>query len=426
MITFCFDYLGDHGIGYPNLAQPGLSPDEFDNTWPKVLPLRLLTYFKRESIEVSINLVDEAPIGAWYPVALAWHDFDCDYFDLMTSSVHHRLRTKEIRVLFYYHEGDHPGRIQQRLDSLCHKHRLPEDCYLFVSANSAAKKLPRCRYFNDHEYFFSYINRYQSVLPANQLPRTAEFTALNRIHKWWRASVMSDLYHHKILERSLWSYNTTCVIQDNELDNPLELDSVEGWRDWLRNFLAGGPYICDHLDDRAHNDHRHVNTDLWTKSYCHLIIETLFDVDNSGGAFLTEKTFKCIKFGQPFVIIGPAGSLEILREQGYKVFDHCIDNSYDLIPNNTQRWLAVKQAIQQIQQQDMHRWFIDCLDDVTHNQEVFTKMNHGALHKLAADLDTVGSFKPVSICPIIDHGLAADVEAGIQQHRAAGTLIPGL
>lgn len=389
MISFCFDNLGDYGIGYPNLAKSSLDPNEFDTTWPRVLPLRLLMYLRRAGVEFDVHLVSDAPRGSWYPVAWGWHDFDCDYFDLMSTQVHQQLKSRNIRVLFYYHEGDHPGHIQNRLDQLCQQHELPADCYLFISANSAANHLERCRYFNDHEYFFSYINRYQQYVTAIDTPRRFEFTALNRIHKWWRASVMSDLHHHKVLERSLWSYNTACTIDDAELDNPLELDSQPGWRQWVRDFLAGGPYICDTPNDSAHNDHRMINTDLYVNSYCHLVIETLFDVDGSGGAFLTEKTFKCIKYGQPFVIIGPVGSLEVLRQQGYRVFDHAIDNSYDTIENNTQRWFAVKHAIQRIQQQDMYQWYLRCLDDVRHNQQVFESMSHCSLQKLAADLDTV-------------------------------------
>jgi hypothetical protein len=41
-----------------------------------------------------------------------------------------------------------------------------------------------------------------------------------------------------------------------------------------------------------------------------LCLETHFDADQSGGAFLTEKTFKPIKHGQMFFVAGPAGSLQ--------------------------------------------------------------------------------------------------------------------
>jgi hypothetical protein len=45
---------------------------------------------------------------------------------------------------------------------------------------------------------------------------------------------------------------------------------------------------------------------------------------------LTEKTFKPIALGIPFVIVGTRGSLEYLRSYGFRTFDHIWDESYDL------------------------------------------------------------------------------------------------
>jgi hypothetical protein len=387
MIDFCYDYLGiNPDLGYPNLAQIDLAPDQFDNTWPHVVPLRLLMYLQQFGFHFRAHLIESAPAGSWYPIALAWHDFDCDYFALISEAAKHRIRHKEIRLLFYYHEGDHPGRIRQRFDGLCEQHGLPKSCYLFVSANSSADQYSNFWYFNDHEYFLGYINRRQSLVLASEEPRPYEFTALNRIHKWWRAAVMSDLYHRGVLDCSLWSYNTELTEDDSPEDNPIRIDCIPDLARVMSEFLDHGPYVCDSRDTAAHNDHRHINTDLYTQSYCHLVLETLFDVDQSGGTFLTEKTWKCLKFGQPFVIIGPVGSLDILRQSGYRVFDHVIDNTYDTIEDNTKRYLAVRNAISKIQQQDMHQWYLRCLDNVRHNQWQFTTKATGTLDRLIMKL----------------------------------------
>ena len=176
-------------------------------------------------------------------------------------------------------------------------------------------------------------------------------------------------------------------------DNPLILDAIPGWRSVMQEFLGRGPYICDNADSVAHNDHRRINTDLYTQSYCHLVIETLFDVDQSGGTFLTEKSWKCVKFGQPFVIIGPVGSLDALRSAGYRVFDHAIDNSYDTIEDNTERYLAVRKSIDALRTQDMHQWYLRCLDDVMHNQWQFSTKANGTLDRLVKKLTV--DFHPI-------------------------------
>jgi hypothetical protein len=386
-INFCFDYMSSPGLlGYPNLARLGLEGHEFDDQWPRTVPLRLLVYFDRIGIKSNSFTVQDAPLCSWYPVALAWHDFDCDYIALMSSAVISRIKNRDIRILFYYHEGDNPAKIKQHIDTLCYNHGLPHDCYLFVSANTAAADLDNFEYFPDHEHFFRYINRRQSIPEIVVKARSYEFTALNRTHKWWRASCMADLLRSDMLNRSLWSYNTQCIIDDREEDNPFELDSVSGWRDAVKDFVSQGPYFCDSNDDQSHNDHRHVPVDLYQNSYCHLVIETLFDADQSGGAFLTEKTYKAIKFGQPFVIIGTAHSLRTLRQQGYKTFDHVIDNSYDDITDNTQRWMAVQNSILKIRSQDMHEWFLQCLPDIEHNQRIFSDAHGASLNKIQRKL----------------------------------------
>jgi hypothetical protein len=116
------------------------------------------------------------------------------------------------------------------------------------------------------------------------------------------------------------------------------------------------------------------------------VIETHFDADQSGGAFLTEKTFKPIKHGQPFVIVGAPGSLQALRNLGYRTFDHAIDNSYDLETNNTCRWQKVLQAIKKINQCDLDSWFASCIDDLQHNQRLFVSSKFDRLSVLYKDL----------------------------------------
>ena len=197
---------------------------------------------------------------------------------------------------------------------------------------------------------------------------------------------MSDLHHRGVLDRSLWSYNTSLTEDDSLEDNPIRLDCVPGIERIMRDFLNCGPYVCDSHDSAAHNDHRQINTNLYTQSYCHLVLETLFDVDQSGGAFLTEKTFKCLKYGQPFVIAGPPNSIAELRRMGYRVFDNVIDHGYDSVTNNTERWFKLKESIKQIQTADSKDWIKQCRNDITHNQEVFATTNRKLVDELSKQL----------------------------------------
>jgi len=351
----------------------------FDAYYPRVVPLRLLMYTKNFKVTRVINAVDTK---SWYPIGLSWFDFSIDYFNLLSDLAKYEILCGNIKILFYYHEGDNPARIKDRLDELVKKHNFPPNCYYFISANTAADQLENFSYFPDHEFFFRYVNRHQPAVIAKP---TQDFTALNRLHKWWRASVMSDLQHRGLLDNSIWSYNTAGTASiDLEQDNPFELDTIDGWRDRTKIFATTSHY-CDNLTSVQHNDHHRVNTDLYTKSRCHIVLETLFDVDQSGGAFLTEKTFKAIKYGQPFVIAGGVGSLQALREMGYRTFDNIINPAYDTIANNTDRWLAIADVLIELKRNP--GWYESCAEDIAHNQKMFAHRVHAPVNRLLEELE---------------------------------------
>ena len=394
VLDFCFDRLSDPDLGYPNLAQHDLGPDEFDETWPRALPVRLFAYFPMAGHRHRSWLIEDAPAGSWYPIGLAWHDFALDYFALISDSCRRRVRDGDVRLLFYYHEGDNPHRIRERFEFLRCQHDFPTGSYVFLSANSASQDVDNFVYWPDHEIFFQYINRHQHADPPGPGPRDHDFVALNRTHKWWRATCMADLHRSRLLDQSLWSYNPEIDIGDQRDDNPICVADLPGLLTDLETFLQNGAHRCDDLDDITQNDHRTVNTGLYQTAYCHLILETHFDADQSGGTFLTEKTYKCLKFGQPFVIIGPPGSLRALRDRGYRVFDHAMDNSYDDILDNTQRWRAIKRTIQAIKQQDVQSWFESCLDDVRWNQHYFMHGHAELLDQLVLRLDQLSTVTP--------------------------------
>ena len=99
------------------------------------------------------------------------------------------------------------------------------------------------------------------------------------------------------------------------------------------------------LDDK--NNANGLPRELFLDSYVNIIGETLF-VNVPYGfnrSFVTEKTFNAIANNQMFIIVGQAGSLDLLKSLGYKTFDGIIDESYDSILNNELRLKAVSAEI---------------------------------------------------------------------------------
>ena len=370
---------------YPSLATHEARPytqawREFGSHFPYTVPLRLQEYCDHHAVKINIHHThSDLPANTFYPVGLGFFDFGIDYFSLLPSEVFAAVFKRKIRVLFYYHEGDNPHTIKQRLDTLAAQLRLPKDCYVFVSANSAAASIPGFVYFNDFELWYWQRNQ---TIPPDKLhgqPREREFTVLNRLHKSWRATAMADLHRQGILSNSYWSYCETGNIVD--ADNPIQIDHITGLRAATQQFLAQAPYFSDELSQDERNNHSRQEPKYFANAYCNIVMETHFDADSSGGAFLTEKTFKPIKHGQMFFVAGPAGSLQQLRELGYRTFDSVLDNTYDRILDNTQRWTKLCDAIRQSQHRLADRFEV-VKADIQHNQQLFAELKTQRLNSL--------------------------------------------
>jgi hypothetical protein len=358
---------------------------EFGQHWPYTVPIRFQEYCDHHGIALNIyNITDSFPTNTFYPIGLAFFDFGIDYFELMSVEICKKLQTEQLRILFYYHEGDNPERIKNRLDQLCQHHRLPARCYVFVSGNTAAQSLPNFVYFTDFELWYYQRNLSSSALKIHREPRERDFTVLNRLHKSWRAMAMADLKSLDLLANSYWSYCETGAFDDGEC--PIEIDSIAGLRVATEEFLQSAPYVSDELDHDQRNDHSTLVSKYHANSYCNIVMETHFDVDQSGGAFVTEKTFKPIKHGQLFFIAGPAGSLQVLRDLGYRVFDSVLDNSYDLETDHTQRWRALTRSIY-FSRTNLPALFEQARADIEHNQQLFQASKAERLNTLIKEIN---------------------------------------
>jgi hypothetical protein len=359
---------------YPALAQHQGRPytpswREFGAHYPYTIPLRLQEYCDHHNVKINIyNINEQLPPNTFYSIGLGFFDFDIDYIGLLPPGVRDQLDLGSIKLLFYYHEGDNPFHIKKRLDNLCAQHQLPDNCYVFVSANTAAKSIPGFVYFNDFELWYWQRNEHTPATNIHDEPRERDFTVLNRLHKSWRATAMADLHRKHLLKNSYWSYCETGSIVD--ADNPIQIDEFKNLRADTDRFLAGAPYISDELSMEQRNNHSIQEPKYFVNAYCNIVMETHFDADGCAGTFLTEKTFKPIKHGQLFFVAGPAGSLQLLRDMGYRVFDKILDNSYDRIADHTQRWRRLCSAVEQAQYRLKDRFEVSRAD-IEHNQQLF-------------------------------------------------------
>jgi hypothetical protein len=117
-------------------------------------------------------------------------------------------------------------------------------------------------------------------------------------------------------------------------------------------------------------------------SLLYLVTETVAD---GRRLHLTEKTFKPIALGMPFVLVATAGSLEYLRSYGFKTFGHIWDESYDTILDPHDRIRSVASLLQTLNNlspaQRLKLWQ-DCLPTIEHNYNHFYR---GGFEKILWD-----------------------------------------
>lgn len=111
--------------------------------------------------------------------------------------------------------------------------------------------------------------------------------------------------------------------------------------------------------------------DECAESMLYLVTET---VATGRRHHLTEKTFKPIAMGMPFVIVGTQGSLKYLRSYGFKTFGDFWDESYDDMPNDNERIAAIAKTLKdldnlsELEKAQLHR---DVTETIKHNWDHF-------------------------------------------------------
>jgi hypothetical protein len=91
----------------------------------------------------------------------------------------------------------------------------------------------------------------------------------------------------------------------------------------------------------------------------------------------SEKTWKPIANKHPFIIVGPAGSLEKLKSLGYRTFSDFWDESYDLETNDTHRLLRIASLCKSIS-----KWSISKKKDFFYESMHITKHNYKILKSI--------------------------------------------
>jgi hypothetical protein len=101
-------------------------------------------------------------------------------------------------------------------------------------------------------------------------------------------------------------------------------------------------------------------------TYFSLVAETVFDYPHS---FPTEKIWKPIVMGHPWICAANYGFYRDMRNQGYRTFGHLIDESFDLIESSQDRIERIGQIVEDLCHQDLVQFVLAAEETCKYNQQ---------------------------------------------------------
>ena len=166
---------------------------------------------------------------------------------------------------------------------------------------------------------------------------------LNRMPKAHRVQALVDANKRDLLDDMVWSCGweedtNPPPEQDDKTLNLLSKMPKQAEHEPFRN-MDDGP--LNHKHDRVYNLKWPIDCKINIVSESQAR-DILIEMDPPQPVrFLTEKIFKPLAYGMPFMVIGNKGSLQRLRDLGFQTFPEWFDESYDEESNFSLRTKAM-------------------------------------------------------------------------------------
>jgi hypothetical protein len=237
----------------------------------------------------------------------------------------------KILLVFPYegYSGIENNRDFEIIESWRIKMGLPIDSIFYISGNLLCQEIVKklgYGYQARPVHYFEPWNKYNdnNYVEFKPIDDKYLFLSYNRQPRHHRIILAVELLKNKLFNKGLISLNNFFIHQ-----NDIKED-VEHY-----NYLMDNtPFVIDSKYGLDYNLAINITKKDYEKTFISLITETLVD---NGTLFFSEKIWKPIMVGHPFILYGCQGSLKYLKSLGYKTFDRWIDESYDDEPERNNR-----------------------------------------------------------------------------------------
>jgi hypothetical protein len=115
----------------------------------------------------------------------------------------------------------------------------------------------------------------------------------------------------------------------------------------------------------------YIKPEVYIDTYFSLVTETVFSGTNS---FRTEKIWKPIIMGHPWIAVANSGFYKDMHNLGFKTFDHIIDESFDSIVDPQKRIEHISHVVNELCSSNLPNFMLQCNSICKYNQQHILKL----------------------------------------------------
>jgi hypothetical protein len=238
----------------------------------------------------------------------------------------------------------------------------------------------------DYEENIAATKRTDEIFDKTDKPFT--FLFLNGRARPHRKYLLERFDQLGLLQNSLWtcleghgfnsrvlqlqSDNQSLMIQPRAIRYlPAEYE-VPAFRPQLELPLPTEQFVKYHLFNNTWGE-IYLQPEPYIDTYFSVITETVFEYPYS---FRTEKIWKPIMMGHPWIAVSNCGYYRDIRNLGFKTFNGIIDESFDLINDNQRRIERITQVVQDLCRQNLAEFLQACQEVCKYNQQHLNQLRH--------------------------------------------------
>ena len=276
------------------------------------------------------------------------------------------IRNRQAHLVFiYHHEGD-MGKYIHTFNMLVQELNLPKDRVLLLHGDFDTV------YYNDAPYTYVPVNCFPFWLKQFARDTIVDYTpnklyvSYNRIARPHRIVLLYLLYKNNLIDSGIVS----CGILNTEIvDNIISYNFNATDTEFFSRLSGMSP------DDKqlgVDNPAQDIVAEHYTNTFVSLVSETLTE-----GLFFSEKIYKPVAMGQPFILVGSYKQLEFFRSFGFMTFDKWWNEDYDNIEDTVQRIECIVQLLTDLNNKPVEELMQireEMKPVLIHNQQVFNQM----------------------------------------------------